>query len=213
MPPWLRRTLRSAFAIVTMSAFLANGIAAPPPLELPRSYGALNLWSTTPGQTGNGSACPMGVGAQAFTAAHVAMHNPDLWVDPLDLTQHGGVVVVWKDEKTDLAIIIPASSDAQRLFPHPLTIAKHAPKGGEDLIIYGMLEHYPAVFYGKAITMLEDGELQVDGTAWPGSSGGCVCSLKTNELYAILLGTRITSGDYLGMQRPTLRAIPVWGRH
>lgn len=207
----LRSFLLSLLSTLAMSAcLLAPSLGEELTLPTPSSFRSIVIWNEKTGD--GGSACPVGVGAIAYTAKHVTDDLPDVWYDPVT-KRHGHVRVSATDKVRDFAIVQPAEDG--ELFPHPSEIAKHAPETGEALLWDGLVDGRFAVrLHGWAMVLnaMNDGELWVDGEAIPGLSGGCVASsLPNGPIYAILLGN-VYSTEPHPTWRPRMRAEPIWGR-
>lgn len=192
-------------------AFLLSARIADPgvELQLPSNFATVVVLNT---KGGGGSACPVGVGAFAYTAKHVTQPaedytTPTFWIDPLDRDRKQYPLrVIYEDKKLDLAKVAPAGNGV--FFPHPRRIASHPPYAGEEVEVYGIYEDRPAVYKGGHVLNLDSaGRLVVDGSAFYGTSGGCICSLKTGEVYAIFVSFNEVEGT-----RPFLLGIPIWGR-
>jgi hypothetical protein len=112
--------------------------------------------------------------------------------------------VVSREADRDLAIVQPVEG----LFPHPAPIAKRAPIIGEEVIIDGLIDDGRATqFYGRVVQTDQTGELIIFAPVWWGSSGGCIKSLKTGEVYAIVSHTT----PHIEMPK-FLMGVPIWGR-
>lgn len=177
-------------------------------LRLPPSYRALILWD--PVKHGAGMACPVGVGAVAYTANHV-VEATHVWTDP-----QTGTPFTWKefrvmktDPAHDLATIAPTDEgDGIGLFPHPIPeVSKSAPAVGEAVEIYGMWHNLPVIWHGWVLGVDGDGDLIIDSNGFPGTSGGCVVSLQSGKLLAIIVVAVEENGA-----RMMMGAKPVWGR-
>lgn len=178
-------------------------------LALPRDFASIQLVRLGD-DPGIACACPVGLGMVAYTAKHVTSRAPNIWIDPLDLTVKGAVRVATEDPILDLATVARVGDGGTEFFPHPHQIAKHPPYAGEEIIVDGAMDYIPTRWYGRVVA-LKGGLLFLDVSGWPGTSGGCVISLKTGEVYAIVNGPTVDSNE-MGFERALLRTTPIWGR-
>lgn len=181
-----------------------------PPLRIPSSYHSVVIFNQK--TDSGGTACPVGLGAFAFTAKHVAVDDPDHWFDPVT-GKKGALQVLWKSEDRDLAkVAIVTDSGEPEFFPHPMAVANSGPYPGDPILSDGLLQALPVIFHGFALQIHpEKHELWVDGSTFPGSSGGCAYSPLPNvEAYGIVLGSASAPSFPTGM-RPQLRVEPIWG--
>ena len=170
---------------------------APPPLpSVPRAAAVLRgvrILDVRPdGVYFLGSACPVG-GFDAYTALHVVAEAKGQLVA---LPNHGHragpegasrVHIVWKDDKHDLARIVPDSADEAFLTWYP---RGPVPLAGAE--VRGVLILPPpatlavptfGTFYGE-----DDGWLWGSQVSGPGSSGSCVLD-DLDRVFAILTAT------------------------
>jgi hypothetical protein len=94
------------------------------------------------------------------------------------------------------------------LFPHPIQeVSKVPPLVGEAVEIYGMWHNLSVIWHGWVLGIDGDGDLIIDSNGYPGTSGGCVVSLQSGKLLAI-----ISVGVEENGARLMMGAKPVWGR-
>lgn len=149
-----------------------------------------------------GSACVVGPD-RAYTVAHVVKDAKV--VEWKGKTLSGGVAqIVWIDPTKDLAIIQAEEPGFETI---PLRPAKRAPELGEELIVIGLMQDKPAIWYVRAISIDPEGRLLLDGMSFPGTSGGCIVN-QEGELVALLQGSEILIN--IPSQRSWLTALPMW---
>lgn len=174
-------------------------------IPLPPTWKGLVIFNPAPPGMG-GCACPIGVGSWALTAKHVIADNPSLWFDPLSKDNPQGLRIAWTDPKLDIGAV---SRDDDKLFPHPVQVAKHPPFSGDEVTIYGIFNHKSVVYHGHILTIDFDGLLGIDSMGDFGTSGGCVILDRTGELIGIASQLGIDFDK--PMVRPAVWAVPVWG--
>jgi hypothetical protein len=122
---------------------------------------------------------PLGIA----TVAHLAS-DPSNRVDWRDSTDGEGTAnVVWRDKKTDLAILIKASGPE---FHCIVSRAGKTPEIQDRLCWTGYLAgNVPAIFCGAYVGTDRDGDLALDGWSHPGCSGAPVLN-ERGELVGLI---------------------------